>query len=81
MTLDVGDRRLATFPDLVTTFDEEGLPATSAQLEEGDTVYLISVDKSKILVGNGNRYTENIEPIERVLKRPLIEHIRGYMKN
>jgi len=81
MTLEVGDRRLATFPDLVTTFDGEGLPATSAQLEEGDTVYLISVDKSKILVGDGNRYTENIEPIERVLKRPLIEHIRGYMKN
>jgi len=81
MTLEAGDRRLATFPDLVTTFDEEGLPATSAQLEEGDTVYLISVDKSKILVGDGNRYIENIEPIERVLKRPLIEHIRGYMKN
>jgi DUF917 family protein len=81
MTLEAGDRRLATFPDLVITFDEEGLPATSAQLEEGDTVYLISVDKSKILVGDGNRYIENIEPIERVLKRPLIEHIRGYMKN
>ncbi len=24
---------------------------------------------------------ENIEPIERALKRPLIEHIREYMKN
>ena len=27
------------------------------------------------------RKHENIEPIERVLKRPLIEHIREYMKN
>ncbi|NQT09037.1 hypothetical protein HQ586_08175 [Candidatus Bathyarchaeota archaeon] len=32
------------------------------------------------LVAHGWKH-ENIEPIERALKRPLIGHIREYMKN
>jgi len=80
MTLEKDGERLATFPDLMTTFDEEGDPVTSAGLKEGRTVYVVNVPKEKILVGDGNRYSENYEVVEAALGRPMVRHLEGYLK-
>jgi DUF917 family protein len=80
MTLEKKGKRLATFPDLMTTFDEKGEPATSASLREGQTVYLVNVPKEKILVGDGNRYPEMYKPIEDALGKPMVKHLAGYLK-
>jgi DUF917 family protein len=80
MTLEKGGERLATFPDLMTTFDEEGDPVTSAGLKEGQTIYLVNVPKEKILVGDGNRYSENYEVVEAALGKPMVKHLEGYLK-
>jgi len=80
MTLELAGRRLATFPDLMTTFDEEGNPITSAGLKEGDTVYLANVPKERIKVGDGNRYPEIYEPVEKALGKPMVKHLKGWLK-
>jgi len=80
MTLEKGGERLATFPDLVTTFDGEGDPVTSAGLAKGQTVHVVNVQKEKILVGDGNRYSENYELVEAALGKPMVEHLEGYLK-
>ena len=80
MTLEKGGKRLATFPDLMTTFDEKGEPVTSAALREGQTVYLVNVPKEKILVGDGNRYPEMYKPIEDALGKPLVKHLAEYLR-
>jgi DUF917 family protein len=80
MTLELAGRRLATFPDLMTTFDEEGSPVTSAGLKEGDTVYLANVPKERIKVGDGNRYPEIYELVEKALGKPMVKHLKGYLK-
>jgi DUF917 family protein len=80
MTLEKDGDRLATFPDLVTTFDGEGDPVTSAGLAKGQTVYVVNVPKEKILVGDGNRYSENYEVVEAALGKPMVEHLGGYLK-
>jgi len=80
MLLDGDGKRYATFPDLITTFDGEGIPINSAMLREGDSVYVVNVPKEKIKVGDGNRYVENIEPVERAIGRPMVKYLRGYLK-
>lgn len=80
MTLERGGKRLATFPDLVCTFDEAGDPVTSASIEEGDSVFLAVCDKSLIPVGDGNRYPEVYAPIERALGKPMVGHLSGFLK-
>ncbi len=80
MTLEKDGERLATFPDLMTTFDEEGDPVTSASLAKGQTVYVVNVPKEKISVGDGNRYSENYEVVEAALGRPMVKHLEGYLK-
>ena len=80
MTLEKDGKRLATFPDLMTTFNEQGEPKTSAALEKGQTIYLVNVPKEKIPVGDGNRYADAYEPIEEALGKPMIKYLEGYFK-
>jgi DUF917 family protein len=80
MTLERGGERLATFPDLICTFDGHGDPVTSATVEEGDDVFLTLTDKEKIPIGDGNRYPEIYEPIEAALGRPMVPYLLGFLK-
>ena len=80
MTLELGGTRLATFPDLIATFDEEGEPVTSAAIEEGDRVFLTVTDKGLIPVGDGNRYPEVYEPIEKALGKSMVGHLSGFLR-
>jgi DUF917 family protein len=80
MTLEKEGKRLATFPDLMTTFNEQGEPKTSALLEKEQTIYLVSVPKERIPVGDGNRYSDAFEPIEAALGKPMIKYLQGYLK-
>ena len=80
MTLEKAGKRVATFPDLMTCFDEKGEPTTSASLREGQTVYLVTVPKEKILVGDGNRYPEIYRPIEEAMGRPMVKYLAGYLR-
>ena len=80
MTLEQDGRRLATFPDLIATFDEEGHPVTSAAIEERDRVFLTVTDKGKIPIGDGNRYPEVYEPIEKALGKPMVAYLTGFLK-
>ena len=80
MTLEIGGRRLATFPDLICTFDAEGSPVTSAEVLEGDVVYLTNTSRELIPLGDGNRYPEVYEPIEKALGKPMVSHLGGFLK-
>jgi len=80
MTLEREGKRLATFPDLVCTFGEGGMPVTSASVEEGDRVYLTVTSRDTIPTGDGVRYPEVYEPIERALGKPMTPHLRGFLK-
>ena len=80
MTLERDGRRLGTFPDLICTFDGEGQPSTSAAIEEGDIVYLTNTDRNRIPIGDGNRYPEIYEPIERALGKPLVSHLGAFLR-
>lgn len=80
MTLEKDGERLATFPDLMTTFNEKGEPKTSAALKKGETIYLAYVSRERIPVGDGNKYADSFEPIEAALGKPMIKYLEGYLK-
>ncbi|MDB5506161.1 MAG: hypothetical protein JWR75_799 [Devosia sp.] len=45
---DAGGTRLATFPDVITTLDPEGLPLSVGQIEIGMTLHVLHVSKTVI---------------------------------
>jgi len=80
MTLERAGERQATFPDLICTFDGDGRPVTSAAIEEGDDVFLTLTAKERIPIGDGNRYPEIYEPIEAALEKPMVQYLRGFLR-
>jgi uncharacterized protein len=77
MTLESKGMRLATFPDLMMTFDlETAMPLISAQLREGQEVALIAVPGERLILGAGMRDTVLLELIEEAIGKELV----GYGK-
>lgn len=55
ITLECDGDRLATFPDLIATLAEGGLPLASAELREGMTVAILTAPRENLLLGAGVR--------------------------
>jgi len=80
MTLEADGKRVNTYPDLITTFDADGVPVNSTTLKQGDTIYVVTAPRDRIKVGDGNKYPEIYAPIEAALGKPMISHLKGYLK-
>ena len=77
MTLESRGERLATFPDLIMTLDAgSGLPVTTAEVKEGQTVILFVVPADRLILGEGMRCMELMEEIEPVVGKKIVEYIR-----
>lgn len=75
MTAEKNGERIATFPDLIMTFDAEtGTPVTSAEIREGMTAAVIVADKSKIKLGAGMMDPELFIPCEKAVEKEMISY-------
>ncbi|MDR5694153.1 MAG: DUF917 family protein [Armatimonadota bacterium] len=77
MTLEVEGQRLATFPDLIATLGENGLPLTSAEIREGVTVALLAAPKENLILGAGMRDPQLFRIVEQNIGKELIRYIFG----
>lgn len=76
MALDKDGLRLATFPDLIITIDaESGLPLTSAQLKNGQTVLLATAPKQSLILGAGMHDRALFAAAEQALGISLIPYV------
>jgi DUF917 family protein len=75
MTAEIAGERLATFPDLIMTLDTEtGAPIVSARIEEGQSVTVITADKSRLRLGASMFDADLLAGIEPVLGKPIVAH-------
>lgn len=75
MTLDDGDERVATFPDLISTIDlDTGRPLTTAALTAGDEVAVLVAPKASLTLGAGMRSPALFEPVEEATGEAIIEY-------
>jgi DUF917 family protein len=78
MTVDIGGRRVATFPDLAVTLDlRDGRPRSTAELRDGDAVALLVVPRSRLPLGAGVRHPDTLRAIEVAVGRPILAHLEG----
>lgn len=75
MTLEVGDTRLATFPDLILTLSEQtGRPVSSAEIKGGDSVSLVVVPKENLTLGSGMQDPSLFEVAEQAVEKDIISY-------
>ncbi|MGX6980230.1 S-methyl thiohydantoin desulfurase domain-containing protein [Vagococcus elongatus] len=76
MALDRDGRRLGTFPDLLMTFDAvTGMPITSAELSEGQEVFVIQVPFQNLFLGAGMREQSGYQRIEEALGIEIVPYV------
>lgn len=76
MTLEKGTERLATFPDLIMTFDKEtGLPVTSAEIKQGQNVVVISTHRENLKLGSGMRDRKLMAEVEPIIGKEILSYI------
>jgi DUF917 family protein len=81
MTLEAVDqagtaRRVATFPDLMATFDlSNGMPISSALIATGQEVAVVRVPRQKLILGAGVRDPELLRPVEETVGKEVLKYV------
>jgi DUF917 family protein len=81
MTLEADGRRIATFPDLIMTFDSEAAsPLISAEIKENCEVFVIAVPSYKLILGAGLRDPALLKNVENAIHKEILRFRRREMK-
>jgi DUF917 family protein len=73
MTLEANGRRIATFPDLIMTFDSEAAsPLISAEIKENCEVFVIAVPSYKLILGSGLSDPALLKNVEDAIGREIL---------
>lgn len=76
ITLEVDDRRIGTFPDLLTTLDvNTGLPVSSAEVSEGQDIAILHVSRNELILGNGMKHPELFLALEKATGKEVIRYV------
>ena len=70
-------RRLATFPDVITTLTPEGEPLSVGQLRVGMTVHILHVPKTVIPLSSGVLDASVYPPVEKALGLSIADYALG----
>lgn len=75
MTLDQGGKRVATFPDLIMSFRADtGMPMTTAEMEQGQEVYVISVPVKNLKVSTTMAERDLIAQVEDIVGKEMVKY-------
>jgi hypothetical protein len=75
MTLDADGKRIATFPDLIMTFDSEtASPLISAEIKENREIFVIAVPSNKLILGAGMRDLALLKTVEDAVGKEILRY-------
>lgn len=75
MTLNRNSKRVATFPDLITTLDADtGRPISTAEITEGQSVTVVVAPASSLTLGAGMEDPGLFHPVEEAVGKPVVEY-------
>lgn len=73
MTIDINNERVATFPDLIMTFDAiSGIPVVASRIKEGQKIVIIKVDQKNIMLGSTMRNEKLLLEIEKFIDKKIL---------
>ncbi len=74
IALEMGNERVATFPDLIMTFNPENArPVISAEIREKEEICIITVPSQYLPLGSGVRDQSLLAKIEKLIKKKIME--------
>ena len=78
MTVDQGDKRLATYPDVITTLSvKTGRPATISEINEGDEIAVFHIHREKLPLSSSTRDRIALAEVEQIMGVDLIRAVEA----
>lgn len=78
MTVDRGEERLATYPDVITTMSmKTGRPASISEIREGDELAVLHVHREHLPLSSSTRDRVALEEVERIMGVELIRPVEA----
>jgi DUF917 family protein len=75
IALDLSDRRLYTFPDLITTLDtSNNLPINTAKVMKGMDLAVIAARKERLILGSSMRDADLFKSLEERINTPILNY-------
>lgn len=82
MTVDSGQERLATYPDVIATLSlVDGRPVSIASLAEGDEVALFTVHREKLPLSTSTRDPLALSEVEGIMGVELIAYLPDHVRS
>lgn len=76
MTLERGNERLYTFPDLIMSFDRtSGMPITTAEIKKDIDIVIIGTKKENLKLGAGMYDMKLLKEIEPIVNKEILKYI------
>ncbi len=76
MTLEKGNERFYTFPDLIMSFDKEtGMPITTAEMSKGKNIVIVATKKENLRLGATMYDTNLLKEIEPIVDKGILKYI------
>jgi DUF917 family protein len=78
MAVEDGDgARIATFPDIITTLDEDGRPISVGHIREGDKLSVLHISKNVIPLSSSVKDPSVYPIVEKALGISIAEYALG----
>src|ERR1700681_1788104 len=78
MTIDRGNKRLATYPDVITTLSPKtGHPVTISAIHEGDQIAVFHVHRKKLPLSSSTRDRIALAEVEQIMGVELIKPVEA----
>lgn len=82
MALDIGQKRVATFPDTISVLNQEtGLPLKSGDIKKGTSVAVLHVPYKKLPVSKGVLDKACYPELEQTMNIPLLKYLGSSRKH
>jgi DUF917 family protein len=76
MTVDKGGKRLATYPDVITTLSvRTGRPATISEIKKGDEIAVFHIHRDKLPLSSSTRDRVALAEVEQIMGVDLISAV------
>jgi DUF917 family protein len=78
MTVDKGEKRLATYPDVITTLSHKtGRPATISEIKEGDEIAVFHIHRKQLPLSSSTRDRVALAEVEEIMGVDLIRALEA----
>ncbi|EAI6361338.1 DUF917 family protein [Campylobacter coli] len=77
MAVDIDEKRVSTYPDVITTLDKNAEPISAGHIKKGDEIYIFNINKNQIPLSSSIKDKSVYDKVEKTLNIKIADYALG----